>query len=205
MAGLSGGVRAVHDDLQPLQSLEPAGCLAGRVLCPERLKRGDRSRFDGRHPHQGTPLGSRCKRGAFDNAIGRSRGGRTTKVHALSDEHGRPRAFAITPGQVRDLTGAASLLTRLPTPKQVIADRSYDAKRLRNWLVERGCQPVIPPNPTRKHPHTYDPVAYRERNLIKRMFCRIKDFRRIATRYDKRADTDLSAIFIVATLIWWLN
>ena len=179
--------------------------MAGRVQCPERFEWRDWSGLDGLHPHQGTPLGGRRKRGAFDNAIGRSRGGRTTKVHALSDERGRPRAFALTPGQVHDLTGAEALLTHLPTPKQVIADRSYDARRLRNWLAERGCQPVIPPNPTRKHPHTYDPVAYRERNLIERMFCRIKDFRRIATRYDKRADTYLSEIFIGTTLIWWLN
>lgn len=97
------------------------------------------------------------------------------------------------------------MLTRIPTPKCLIADRAYDARRLRNWLAERGCQAVIPPNPTRKHPHTYDPVTYRERNLIERMFCRLKDFRRIATRYDKRSDTYLAAIFIVATLIWWLN
>jgi transposase len=84
----------------------------------------------------------------------------------------------------------APLLARVPTPRQLIADRAYDARKLRNWLAEHGCQAVIPPNPTRKHPHAYD---------------RIKDFRRIATRYDKRADTFLAAVFIAATLIWWLN
>jgi transposase len=98
-----------------------------------------------------------------------------------------------------------ALLTRIPTPQQLIADRAYDARKLRDWLAERGCETVIPPNPTRKHPHDYDPIAYRTRNLIERMFCRLKDFRRIATRYDKRADTFLSAIFIAATFAWWLN
>lgn len=114
-------------------------------------------------------------------------------------------ALTITPGQAHDLTGAEMLLAIIPTPRRFIADRAYDAKRLRDWLTARGCQPVIPPNPTRKHPHTYDRVAYRGRNVIERMFCRLKDFRRIATRYDKRADVFMAAIFIAATLIWWLN
>jgi len=97
------------------------------------------------------------------------------------------------------------MLERIATPTKLIADRAYDARKLRDWLVERGCEPVIPPNPTRKHPHAYDRHAYKARNLIERMFCRLKDFRRIATRYDKRADTFLAAVLIAAILIWWLN
>jgi transposase len=93
------------------------------------------------------------------------------------------------------------LLWLVLTPRKLLADRAYNARKLRDWLVERGCEPVIPPNPTRKHPH---PVAYRSRNAIERMFCRIKDFRRIATRYDKRADTFLSAVLIVAAVTWWI-
>ena len=111
----------------------------------------------------------------------------------------------MTPGQTHDLVGVAALLRRVPTPRRLIADRAYDARKFRDWLAERGCEAVIPPNPTRKHPHAYDRKAYRSRNLIERMFCRLKDFRRIATRYDKRADTFLNAIFIAATLVWWLN
>jgi len=65
-----------------------------------------------------------------------------------------------------------------------------------------GCHPA---QSNAKTPHTYDQKAYRSRNLIERMFCRLKDFRRIATRYDKRADTFLNAIFLAATLVWWLN
>lgn len=97
------------------------------------------------------------------------------------------------------------MLERISTPTRLIADRAYDARRLRDWLAERGCEAVIPPNPTRKHPHGYDRGAYKARNLIERMFCRLKDFRRIATRYDKRADTFLAAVLIAATLLWWLN
>lgn len=106
---------------------------------------------------------------------------------------------------MHDLVGAAALLKRIATPQQLIADRAYDARKFRDWLAERACQAVIPPHPTRKHPHAYDRIAYRSRNLIERMFCRLKDFRRVATRYDKRADTFLSTIFLVATLVWWLN
>jgi transposase len=96
------------------------------------------------------------------------------------------------------LVGAAALLKRIPTPSRLIADRAYDARKLRDWLAGRGCEAVIPPNPTRKHPHSVDAAAYKSRNLIERMFCRLKDFRRIATRYDKRADTFLSAVLLAA-------
>lgn len=64
---------------------------------------------------------------------------------------------------------------------------------------------MIPPNPTRKHPHDYDSQVYKSRNLIERMFCRIKDFRRVATRYDKLARNFLAGVLIAATAIWWLN
>jgi transposase-like protein len=98
--------------------------------------------------------------------------------------------------------GPASL--EAPTCSAVVA-AAYDATKLRNWLAERRCEAIIPPNPTRSHPATYDPNAYKGCNVIERMFCRLKDFRRIATRYDKRADTFLSSLLIAATLIWWLN
>ena len=93
----------------------------------------------------------------------------------------------------------------------MLADRAYDARSLRQILAERRIKAVIPPNPTRKHPHRYDKTAYKARNLIERMFsrlrmfCRLKDFRRIATRYDKRADNFLSAILLAAAIAWWAN
>ena len=123
----------------------------------------------------------------------------------MTDQLGRPFVLCVTSGNTHDLVGAEQNLNAVPVPRKLIADRAYDAKRLRDWLAERGCQPVIPPNPTRKNPHTYDPVAYKARNLIERMFCRLKDFRRIAMRYDKRIDTFMSAIFIAAALTWWIN
>ena len=108
-------------------------------------------------------------------------------------------------GQCHDLVGTEQNLNAVPVPRRLIADRAYDARRLRDWLADRGCQAVIPPNPTRKYPHAYDVVAYKARNLIERMFSRLMDFRRIATRYDKRIDTCMSAVFIAATITWWIN
>jgi len=93
----------------------------------------------------------------------------------------------------------------VPAPCRLLADRAYDAKSLREELAQRRIKAVIPPNPTRKHPHRYDAKAYKGRNVIERMFCRLKDFRRIATRYDKRADIFLSAVLLAATLTWWIN
>ena len=109
----------------------------------------------------------------------------------------------LTPGNVHDLAGARALLEIARPQRRLMADRAYDAKSLRDWLAERGAEAVIPPNPTRKHPHAYDAEAYRARNMVERMFCRLKDFRRIATRYDKRADTFLSAVFLAAAVTWW--
>ena len=111
----------------------------------------------------------------------------------------------ITPGNTHDLAGARELIGDAPPTPLALADQAYDANSLRDWLAERRIKAVIPPNPTRKHPHSYDPDAYKGRNLIERMFCRLKDFRRIATRYDKRADVFLSAILLAAAITWWIN
>ena len=143
------------------------------------------------------------KRGA--QAIGVSRGGQTTKIHALTDDIGRPLAFLVTPGNTHDLAGARDLIGMVRSPRRLLADRAYDARSLRDELAARRIKAVIPPNPTRKHPHRYDKTAYKGRNVIERMFCRLKDFRRIATRYDKRADVFLSAILLAAAITWWIN
>ena len=88
------------------------------------------------------------------------------------------------------------------------ADAAYDSDGLRRFLLQRGTVPVIPNNPTRKRHHPFDETAYRQRNLIERMFCRLKDWRRIATRYDKlsanfAAAVMLAAVVLAAVIIWW--
>jgi transposase len=123
----------------------------------------------------------------------------------LTDDIGRPLAFLVTPGNTHDLVGARGLIGMVAHPRRLLADRAYDAKSLRTELAQRRIKAVIPPNPTRKHPHRYDKVAYKGRNVIERMFCRLKDFRRIATRYDKLARNFLSAVHLAAAIAWWAN
>lgn len=95
------------------------------------------------------------------------------------------------------------MLEPLAPGRLCLGDTAYDANGLRQFLLGRGTTPVIPNNPTRKHFHPFDPLAYKQRNLVERMFCRLKDWRRIATRYDKLAANFASAVFIAATIIWW--
>ena len=152
------------------------------------------------HLGQGAPLGDGRKRGALANAIGRSRGGPTTKLHALVDGLGRLVAFLITPGQRGDAPVAAELIGLAPASTMLAADRAYDRDALRQLLIARGTIPVIPNGPRRKHLHPFDRDAYKRRNLVERAFCRLKDFRRIATRYDKLAATYAAAISLAAII-----
>jgi transposase len=155
---------------------------------------------------QGPPLGERRqKRGEQSQAIGRSRGGRTTKIHALVDEEGRPHAFLLTGGQVADIKGAASLLAAMEPSGQLIGDKGYDADHLRVFLRGRGTTPVIPNKTNRKKLFPFDSALYRLRNVIERTFSRLKDFRAIATRYDKTARNFLAGLCLVTALCYWIN
>jgi transposase len=119
------------------------------------------------------------------------------------DGHGQLIAFEITPGQLGDVRAAPGLLTPLPPARLCIADMAYDSDALRQLLIDRGTLPVIPNNPTRKRFHPFDPEAYKLRNLIERANCRLKDWRRIAMRYDKLARNFAATIAIAAIIIWW--
>jgi putative transposase len=99
---------------------------------------------------------------------------------------------------------AAALIAPLPPALFLTADTAYDSDSLRHFLAERGTIPVIPNNPTRKRLHPFNPNVYRQRNAIERMFCRLKDWRRIATRYDKLAVNFTAAVLIAAIVTWWL-
>jgi transposase len=113
-------------------------------------------------------------------------------------------AFLITPGQRGDAPVAAELIGLAPASAMLAADRAYDSDALRDLLVARGTTPVIPNGPRRKNLHPFDRDAYKRRNLVERAFCRLKDFRRIATRYDKLAATYAAAISLAALIAWWL-
>jgi putative transposase len=95
------------------------------------------------------------------------------------------------------------LLATLPPARLCAADTAYDSNALRNFLIARGTEPVIPNNPTRKHIQPFDAQAYKCRNIIERTFCRLKDWRRVATRYDKIAINFEATCYIAAICTWW--
>jgi transposase len=101
---------------------------------------------------------------------------------------------------------APALLTAADRPiRRLLADKGYDANSLRSMLGTQKTTAVIPSTASRKAPIRYDRRAYRQRNRIERMFCRLKDFRRVATRYDKLARNFLAGALIAAALVWWIN
>ena len=137
-----------------------------------------------------------------DQALGHSRGGLSTKIHALVDALGNPLRFLLTPGQAHDLTGADALLPNM-VADLLIADRAFDADaRVLQPLAAAGKSAVIPPRPNRVTPREFDPELYKARHLIENFFCKLKQFRAIATRYDKTARNFLAAIHLAAATIW---
>ena len=122
----------------------------------------------------------------------------------LTDALGRPLRFVLTGGQVHDIVAAPDLIDGVEGGG-VIADKAYDANSLRQLLDAQGAKAVIPSTTSRRQPIPYNKTMYRQRNLIERMFSRLKDFRRVATRYDKLAQNFLAGALIAATVIWWLN
>ena len=137
-----------------------------------------------------------------DQAIGRSRGGLSTKIHALVDALGNPLAFRLTAGQTHDLVGADALLPQMAADR-LIADKAYDADaRVLQPLAGAGKTAVIPPRANRLAPRDFDRELYKERHLIENFFCKLKQFRAIATRYDKTAQNFLAAIHLAAAIIW---
>jgi transposase len=126
------------------------------------------------------------------------------KLHAVTDANGRPLSFFMTAGQISDYIGAAALLDELPKAQWLLADRGYDADWFRDALEEKGIKPCIPGRKSRNTPIKYDKRRYKRRNRIEIMFGRLKDWRRVATRYDRCPKAFFSAIALAATVIFWL-
>ena len=123
-----------------------------------------------------------------------------TKLHAITDTNGRPIRFFVSAGQISDYTGAAALLGDMPKAQWLLGDRGYDADWFREALQDKGIRPCIPGRKARKKPIKYD----KRRNRIEIMFGRLKDWRRVATRYDRCPEVFLSAIALAATVMFWL-
>ena len=126
----------------------------------------------------------------------------STKINATVDALGNPIGFALTPGQACDLDGADILLPQIEADI-VIADKGFDAdERVIDLLEKAGKSIVIPPKANRKHKRHYDKELYKARHLIENFFAKLKQFRAIATRYDKRAINFLAGIYLAAIIIW---
>src|SRR5262245_9231890 len=135
-------------------------------------------------------------------SMGRSRGGLTSKIHAVVDANGLPVRLALTTGEAHDNRFAAKLLSRLKSGSMLLADSGYDADWIRALVRQRGAKANIPPKSNRKEVLSFSPCLYRARNLLERFFNKIKHCRRVATRYDKLAVNYLAFIQLASIRVW---
>ena len=136
-----------------------------------------------------------------EQALGRSRGGFTTKIHITVDGLGNPLRLRLSAGQRHDITQAAKLIEGLEFD-YLLADRGYAAQDFVDLAIEQGMQPVIPPHPRAKEAREYDTWVYRERHLVECFINKIKHFRRVFSRFDKLAGRYLGFVQFVSVLIW---
>jgi transposase len=122
----------------------------------------------------------------------------------LADALGRPLSFILTPGNTADIAVAPAILATVEPPRRLLGDKAYDTDAFRALLAERSIEAVIPSSARRKRSSPLNREAYRRRNSIERMFCRLKDWRRIATRYDRLAENFVAALALVATICFWI-
>ena len=134
--------------------------------------------------------------------MGRPRGGLSTKIHALVDAEGRPVRLELTAGQAGHAPMAAQFLDAVAPGTTVMADKTYDTNGIRAFVAARGGWANIPARVTRKDTFSFSRWVYRQRNLVERFFNRLKHWRGLATRYDRRADNFLPAVKLAAIRIW---
>ncbi len=143
-----------------------------------------------------------CIADSASQSVGRSRGGLTSKLHALVDADGLPIRLGLTPGEVHDNRLCSVLLSGLQPQTMLLADRAYDADWIRALVNGQGAWANIPPKRNRKDPICFSPYLYRARNLVERFFNKIKHCRRIATRYDKLAANYLAFVELASIRLW---
>ena len=127
-----------------------------------------------------------------------------SKLHAVCDRKGRPLIMLLSQGQMSDYKDAALMIDAFPRAQALLADRGYDADWFRHALAERGIAACIPSKTNHKVPNPHDTAFYRQRHRVENMFGKLKDWRRIHTRYDRCAHSFMSAICIEATVTYWL-
>ena len=134
--------------------------------------------------------------------MGRSRGGLTTKIHAIVDACGLPILLKLTEGQAHDGRSAEDMLGSVGRGDILLADRAYDSNALRETLAARGARANVRAMPQRLNPPSFSKRLYRKRNLVERFFNKLKQFRAVATRYDKRDDNYLACVKLASVRIW---
>jgi transposase len=144
------------------------------------------------------------KKGDVPRHIGRTKGGLNSKLHAVVNDTGKPVVMALTAGQVSDHIGAKIVYPALPNANTLIGDKGYDSDEFRAALKAKGISACIPPRSGRNNPAAYCKTLYKQRHKVENAFNRLKDWRRIATRYDRCADIYFAAITIAAIVIWWI-
>ena len=144
------------------------------------------------------------KKGDVPRHIGRTKGGLNSKLHAVVNDAGKPVVMALTAGQISDHIGAKIVYPALPNANTLIGDKGYDSDEFRVALKAKGISACIPPRKGRNNPQAYCKTLYKQRHKVENAFNRLKDWRRIATRYDRCADIFFAAITIAAIIIWWI-
>jgi transposase len=134
--------------------------------------------------------------------MGRSRGGLTTKIHAVVDANGNPITLKLTEGQAHDGRSAADMLDSVGAGQTLLADRAYDSDALRQTLAGRGAWANVKPISRRVNVPAFSPQLYRLRNLIERFFSKLKHFRAVATRFEKHDANYLALVKLAAARIW---
>ena len=134
--------------------------------------------------------------------MGRSRGGLTTKIHAVVDANGYPITLKLSEGQAHDGRSAADMLDTVGEGQILLADRAYDSDALRAAMAERGAWANIKPMPNRVKVPTFSPWLYRYRNLVERFFSKLKHSRAVATRFEKHDANYLALVKLAAARIW---
>ena len=207
------------DGVQPLPPLAACGCLRPRLGSAAPSKRrcrraGLEFALRGWLHRARSPARRRGKGGHATQALGRSRGGFSTKIHVRAERGGKPLVFALTGGERNEQfalpllleSGAVKRVGRGRSrirPDYVVGDKGYSSRTVRRYLRERGIGAVIPRRRDEPPQASFDCTSYRERNRVERLFNRLKQHRGIATRYDKRGD-HYAALLLLASILLWL-
>ena len=167
-------------------------------MCAPRLV-GNKRFLDATHV-KAQRCAAHARGGREDQALGRTKGGLNTKVQVVVDPRGRVANLLLSAGHEADISHAEELLAGVPVA-MAVADKGDDSDAFRDWLRARGIKPCIPPRSNRTQPESYSKSAYRKRHVVENFFERIKNYRRVATRYDKLAVTYLGFVYLAIIVL----